>query len=143
MENVLTVFFFSISFLYQRQNFSRDMTFILSTSFRFQTRFTYFRRELVLVFNLFFSLNYHFNFDAHCSMSSYCKLFVTCHFNIFDLSCFSFLSSEEDPRTTPGIEFFRITVNGLWLLSVVVIHICIHHMTAKYFFQDFATYAFL
>ena len=106
------------------------MTFILSTAFRFWTRFTYFSRELVLVFNLFFSLNYNLNSDVHFSMSSSQKLFVTCRFNIFDLSRFRFLSSEEDPGTTFGIEIFEITVNGPWLLAVVV----------KSFFLDVAIF---
>ena len=63
-------------------------------------------------------------------MSSYRELFVTCHFNIFDLSRLSFLSSEEDPGTTSGIELFAITVNGLWFLVVVV----------KSFFMDVAMF---
>ena len=63
-------------------------------------------------------------------MSSYRELFATCHFNIFDLSRFSYLSSEEDPGHTSWIKLFDITVNGLWLLVVVV----------KSFFLDVAMF---
>ena len=100
------------------------MNFILSAAFRFQTGFTVLRVILegsLSWFSIdFFSLSYHFNFDVHFSVSSYRKLFVTCRFNIFDLSCFSFLFSEDDPSSTSGIEFFAITGNGLWLLAVVI-----------------------
>ena len=36
------------------------------------------------------------------------------------LSLVALIFSEDDPGTTSGIEFFAITVNGLWLLAVVI-----------------------
>ena len=58
--------------------------------------------------------------DVHFSVSSYHKLFVICRFNVFDLSHFSLLFTENDPGNISGIEFFAITVSGLWLLAVVI-----------------------
>ena len=66
------------------------------------TIFTYFRRELVLVFDFLFRI---------CQIL---KEFV------FDLSRLSFLLSEEGLGTASGMDFYAITENGFWLLVVMM-----------------------